>query len=60
MVIGSGSTQAWLQYICNNNNNNQHKSSQVDAVDASGWPNEMQVERKSKTSVNLWVHLARA
>ena len=29
-------------------------------VHASGWPNEMQVERKSKTCVYLWVCLARA
>ena len=31
------------------------KSTQVDAqVDASGWPNETQVEHKSKTCVDLW------
>ena len=35
----------------------QRKSSQVDA---SGWPNEMQVECKSKTCVDLRVRLARA
>ena len=29
-------------------------------VDASGWPNETQVERKSKTCVDLRVRLARA
>ena len=31
-----------------------HKSMQVDA---SGWPNEMQVEPKSKTCIALWVDL---
>ena len=35
----------------------QRKSTQVDA---SGWPNETQVERKSKTCVDLRVRLARA
>ena len=35
----------------------KRKSSQVHA---SGWPNEMQVERKSKTCVDLRVRLARA
>ena len=35
----------------------QHKYMQVVA---SGWPNEMQIERKSKTCINLRVCLARA
>ena len=35
----------------------QRKSAQVDA---SGWPNETQVEHKSKTCVDLRVRLARA
>ena len=42
----------------------QRKSTQVCRksiqVDASVWPNEMQVEPKSKTCVALWVCLARA
>ena len=29
-------------------------------VDATGWPSEPQVERKSKTCINLRVRLARA
>ena len=29
-------------------------------VDANGWPNETQVERKSKTCLDLRVSLARA
>ena len=35
----------------------QRKSTQVHT---SGWPNEMQVERKSQTCVDLRVRLARA
>ena len=38
-------------------NASPHKSMQVDLT---GWPNETQVELKSKTCVNLRVRLARA